>query len=93
MPLTLASSPILNLALVVLFGVPVIVFLWWSVDDTGVQRHLGWLSPYLPFLMPPYAATIGVVGWLFGDPHTSVLGAAAALFLLKPGYDAWRRRR
>ncbi|OYY90505.1 MAG: hypothetical protein B7Y45_07780 [Sphingomonas sp. 28-66-16] len=93
MPLTLASSPLVTAALVVLFGVPVVLFLWWAADEDGVRRRLGGLGRYLPVIIPAYAAAIGVVGWLFRDPHTLMLGGVVAAFTLKPVYDAWRRKR
>ena len=51
MPMTLAASPaatpIITAGLVVLFGVPIILFLWWAADEDSARRSLGWLSPYM----------------------------------------------
>lgn len=93
MPLTLASSPLVTAALVVLFGVPVVLFLWFAADEDSARRRLDWLGRYTLVLIPGYAAAIGVVGWLFRDPHTLMLGGVVAAFTLKPLYDAWRHRR
>jgi len=93
MPLTLASSPIITAALCVLFGVPVILFLWFAADEDSAKRYLGWLGRYMLFIIPVYAAAIGVVGWLFRDPHTLMIGGVVAAFTLKPVYDLWRRRK
>ncbi len=93
MPPPIASSPIVTAALVVLFGVPVLLFMVWAVDEDMVRRRLGWLGRYMMFIIPVYAAMIGAVGWLFRDPHTLMLGGAVAAFTLKPVYDAWRKKR
>ncbi len=93
MPMTLASSPIVTAGLIVLFGVPVILFLWWAADEDSARRRLGWLSPYMLVIIPIYSALIAGVGWLFRDPHTLMLGGVVAAFTLKPVYDAWRRKR
>ena len=93
MPMTLASSPMITAALVLLFGVPVVLFMVWAVDEDIVRRHLGWLGRYMLVIIPVYAAMIGAAGWLFGDPHMLMLGGVVAAFTLKPVYDAWRKKR
>lgn len=92
-PLTLASSPVITAALCLLFGVPVLLFCWWAADEDSAKRHLGWLGRYMLIIIPLYATAIGIVGWLFRDPHTLMLGGAVAAFTAKPVFDAWRRRQ
>lgn len=80
------------IALALLFAVPLIGFGYFFVDEDGARRRLGWIAPYLVYLLPLYCAVIGGVGIVTNDPHTALFGFAAALFSAFPAVSAWRKR-
>ncbi|MBA4049203.1 MAG: hypothetical protein C0476_11755 [Sphingomonas sp.] len=87
-----AASPALWIVLAVLFGVPLLGLGYFFIDEDGAKRRLGWIGPYLVYLVPPYCAVIGGVGVVTNDPHTALLGFASALFSAFPAVSAWRKR-
>lgn len=86
------ASPAFLIALAVLFGVPLIGLGYFFVDEDGAKQRLGWIGPYLVYLVPPYCAVIGGIGVATNDPHTALFGFAAAAFSAFPAVSAWRKR-
>lgn len=87
-----AASPAFSIALAILFGVPLIGLGYFFVDEDGAKQRLGWIGPYLVYLLPLYCAVIGGIGVAGNDPHTALSGFAAALFSAFPAVSAWRKR-
>ncbi len=87
------SSHIAGLALTLFFGVPIVGMLYYFVDEDSAHRRLGWVGPYLVYLLPLYFAILGAIGVVMTDPHTALFGIASALFSAFPAVGAWRKRR